>query len=255
MINRVKQKLETNFTILPNEIFDGTLSAKAIGIFAYLCSKDDGWTFYQSEIEKHFKIGQSAVSTGLKELEDNGFLLRYRERSEDGKMGKNIYILYPNKEDYEKSGKAYTGKSHIGKTHIGKSKTNNKDNNNKEGSNKNNTKKINKKKSDNGDDLELSENLNIEAYNAWCEYKGSKYSKRGKNLSANKLSKYSHDKQMEMVENSIIGGYKGLFEPKTTKSNTNTYETDAERRKRVIDEVCGVNISNTNFVDVELLDE
>lgn len=71
--------------------------------------------------------------------------------------------------------------------------------------NKKNTKK---------EENDLPENLNKEAFDLWITYKGSSYSKQGKTLSANKLAKYSHDVQMQMVENSIMNNYKGLFEPK-----------------------------------------
>ena len=65
----------------------------------------------------------------------------------------------------------------------------------------------------------LPENLNLEAYELWLDYKGKQYSQQGKTLSANKLAKYSHETQMQMVENSIINNYKGLFdvEPKIAK--------------------------------------
>ena len=138
MINRIKQKLNKDFTILPNEVFNGNLTAKAIGIFAYLCSKDDDWVFYQTEIEQHFKMGITAVSTALKELEDNGLLLRYRERK-SGKLGNMVYILFPNEDDYNYIGKTYIGKSNIGKSCIGKSKANNRDNTNREEKKRDNT--------------------------------------------------------------------------------------------------------------------
>ena len=138
MINRVKEKLFDNFTLLPNELFNGELSAKAVGIFAYLCSKDEDWVFYQKEIENHFNMGASAVASGLKELEEAGLLLRYRMRDDKGRLGKNIYILYPTERDF-KEAEPYIGKSHLGKKYIGKSNTINKDNNNKEDNNKDNS--------------------------------------------------------------------------------------------------------------------
>ena len=62
-------------------------------------------------------------------------------------------------------------------------------------------------------------NLNIKAFNHWCDYKGKNYSMQGKTLSANKLSKFTPKEQQQMVDNSIMNNYKGLFEVKQQKSS------------------------------------
>lgn len=70
----------------------------------------------------------------------------------------------------------------------------------------------------------LPENLNLEAFKMWCDYKGKSYGEKGKSLSANKLSKYPPKTQLEMVENSIMNNYKGLFEVRkdnSKKTNNN----------------------------------
>jgi len=68
-------------------------------------------------------------------------------------------------------------------------------------------------------DYSKHENLNIEAFQMWIEYKGKSYSLRGKTLSANKLSKFSKETQQDMVDNSIMSNYAGLFEVKQQNSN------------------------------------
>jgi len=70
------------------------------------------------------------------------------------------------------------------------------------------------------DDKSYPENLNMEAFKMWCEYKGKKYTKKGKTLSANKLAKFPKDIQMKMVENSIMNNYAGLFEISDKKEKT-----------------------------------
>jgi len=74
------------------------------------------------------------------------------------------------------------------------------------------------------------DNLNIKAFEDWLAYKGSNYSRQGKTLSMNKLTKFDPITQREMVDNSIMNNYKGLFEIKKqnngqTKSNNKTYDT------------------------------
>lgn len=67
----------------------------------------------------------------------------------------------------------------------------------------------------------LPKNLNIEAFKMWCNYKGKSYSNQGKKLSINKLINYPKDMQMQMVENSIMNNYKGLFEVKQNNAAAN----------------------------------
>lgn len=75
-----------------------------------------------------------------------------------------------------------------------------------------------------------NKNLNLEAFEEWCEYKGKNYSSKGKSLSANFLSKYDKTTQMQMVESSIRNGYKGLFELKPPS----TAELSEEERNRLM---------------------
>ncbi len=69
----------------------------------------------------------------------------------------------------------------------------------------------------------LPDELNIEAFKQWEIYKGKSYSRQGKTLSINKLIKYPKNIQMQMVENSIINNYAGLFEIKQQGNNQNNF--------------------------------
>jgi len=72
--------------------------------------------------------------------------------------------------------------------------------------------------------------LNIEAFNMWIEYKGKSYKQQGRTLSINKLIKYPKDVQLQMVENSIMNNYKGLFEIKPQSNQIAQYQP-----KQIID--------------------
>jgi hypothetical protein len=100
----------------------------------------------------------------------------------------------------------------------------------------------------------LPENLNIEAFNSWCDYKGKSYSKQGRTLTINKLTKYSKDVQQQMVDNSIMNNYKGLFEVKQNnqqkQSQQNTYETKSQRNARLLNEA--FDMGNRNNLGVIL---
>lgn len=77
----------TNFTIVSNQIVnDDSLSLKSKGIYLYLCSKPDGWDFYIPEIAKWCTDGIKSVRSGLKELEEAGYLFRHRLNGNGGKF-------------------------------------------------------------------------------------------------------------------------------------------------------------------------
>ena len=62
-------------------------------------------------------------------------------------------------------------------------------------------------------------NINQDAFNEWMKYK--KYKNKGAiTKTLNMLNKYDYQTQQEMVDKSIMNEYKGLFEPKQKRSNT-----------------------------------
>jgi hypothetical protein len=103
--------------------------------------------------------------------------------------------------------------------------------NHQENSTSNNTTSINIKNKQK--DEVLPENLNIEAFNSWCEYKGKSYSKQGRTLTINKLIQYPKAEQLLMVENSIMNNYKGLFEIKQTSKQVSTQTRPQQNQKSI----------------------
>ena len=76
------------YTVLNNGIFrDENLSAKSLGILAKMLSLPDNWEFSETGLCSIFKKdGRSSIRSGLKELEENGYLVRSRVRDENGKL-------------------------------------------------------------------------------------------------------------------------------------------------------------------------
>ena len=79
---------KTNFSIVSNAVIvDERVSFKDKGIYAYLCSRCDGWSFFLKEIASNSNDGVDAVRSGLKELEQGGYLIRHMTNSpESGKF-------------------------------------------------------------------------------------------------------------------------------------------------------------------------
>lgn len=95
-----RAKRDSNYTIMSNAgLQDARLSLKAKGLLAYMLSLPDDWIFYESEIVKHATDGKQSVRTGLKELQENGYLLKEQARSKVGKFSKVDWVLFDEPEN------------------------------------------------------------------------------------------------------------------------------------------------------------
>ena len=75
-------------------ISNNKLSWKAKGILAYVLSMPDDWVFYVSELEKHSIDGETALRSGLKELEEAGYITKKQTRAKDGKISGYEWIIH-----------------------------------------------------------------------------------------------------------------------------------------------------------------
>lgn len=74
-----------NFAQIHNAaLADGRLSFKARGILAFLLSRPPGWHTSAERLAKSGIDGERAVKSGLKELEEHGYLQRSRRHAPDG---------------------------------------------------------------------------------------------------------------------------------------------------------------------------
>ena len=94
---RIKKQYQKGFTTVDNVVLDDTnLSWKAKGLFVYLWSQSDEWDFYESEVVKHSTDKIASLKSGLKELEQQGYLKRQRKRDDKGHLKENEWILSDN---------------------------------------------------------------------------------------------------------------------------------------------------------------
>ncbi len=85
------------FTVISNDVLNNTaLSWKAKGLFAYLWSQSDLWDFYEVEVLKHSTDGRASLRAGLKELEEHGYLKRYRNRDDKGILSESKNRIFLN---------------------------------------------------------------------------------------------------------------------------------------------------------------
>lgn len=90
---KIKKKYQKGFTTLDNAVInDESLSWKAKGLFVYLWSRPDNWSYRVSEVAKHSKDGLGSTSSGVNELEKAGYLKR-QQKNEHGVFGDTVWTL------------------------------------------------------------------------------------------------------------------------------------------------------------------
>lgn len=114
---RVFKESGSFVTVHKNFIHDDKLTWKSKGILLYLLSRPDDWQVYENELEKHSADGRDSLKSGIKELEDKGYIARSRKRDEKGRLKEYDYAVFeqPNQNGLSNVGKPYVGKPYVGK--------------------------------------------------------------------------------------------------------------------------------------------
>ena len=206
-MKKILVKKNNNYTTINNEfIFNKNMSLKAKGLLCHLLALPENWELYVEEIEKWHKDGKKAIYSCFKELSQLGYIERVIQR-EKGKIVKWDYIVYE---------KPLSQKVEVEKLQIENAPLLNTD----IILNTDNTKKR--------FDFESLEELNIDVWKKWREYRKETfrltYKPIGEKAAVGKLLRMSqgcHEVQEHIVQQSIENGWKGLFALKEqTKSKT-----------------------------------
>ena len=84
-----------DFTVIANSVFkDRRLSAKAKGILVEMLSLPENWDYTLKGLTTLFSDGIDSIRQGIKELEENGYILRERKRDARGRLGGMEYVIY-----------------------------------------------------------------------------------------------------------------------------------------------------------------
>lgn len=89
----VKSKHASNYTVLPNEIFNSGLSIEAIGLLSYFLSLPHDWVIYKTQLHNQLNMGREKVDRIFKELQTKGYLLSVKQIDDKGKFTYN-HIIY-----------------------------------------------------------------------------------------------------------------------------------------------------------------
>lgn len=93
----LRKEHKEKYTCISNDVFRSDLSLKARGMLCTMLSLPNDWWFSENGLQAILKDGQTSIRSAIKELESAGFLSRTRERDENGRMGKCVWIVcdYP----------------------------------------------------------------------------------------------------------------------------------------------------------------
>jgi hypothetical protein len=101
-----------NFTVIRNTVLrDERLSYRARGVLAAILSRPDNWRTDSDSLARQGKEGRDAVRTALKELEDIGYLVRFREQDKKTGQWRSHCFVY----DDPENGKPVVGEPSVGK--------------------------------------------------------------------------------------------------------------------------------------------
>ncbi|MCU5745885.1 conserved phage C-terminal domain-containing protein [Staphylococcus sp. SQ8-PEA] len=160
---RVYKESGNFVTVHKDFIHDSNISWKAKGILLYLLSRPDDWQIYETELEQHSTDGLSGLKSGIKQLEEIGYIQRNRKRDKSGRLNGYEYLVYeqPHHIRFSNVGKTVNGKTNNGKTVNGKSHTTNNNRTNNDLTNNNST---------NNDGNTLSGNPTVYPYRDVIDY-------------------------------------------------------------------------------------
>lgn len=107
---KITVRKSRNYTTIDNNIFKNkNLSLKARGLLTTMLSLPDDWDYTVAGLCLILKDGKTSIQSALKELEENGYLVRTKERSADGRFqGYNYDLFETPKEDPPLSEKPLT---------------------------------------------------------------------------------------------------------------------------------------------------
>ena len=91
----VKSKHASNYTVLPNKIFNDGLSIEAIGLLSYFLSLPHDWVIYKTQLHSQLNMGREKLDRVFKELQDKGYVLSVKEMNDKGQFTYN-HIVYDN---------------------------------------------------------------------------------------------------------------------------------------------------------------
>lgn len=91
----IRVEKNKNYTVMSNvHLRDEALTLKAKGLLSLILSLPEDWNYSVKGLVAICKEGRSGVMSGLRELEEAGYLSRRQLRDEHGLMSQTEYVIY-----------------------------------------------------------------------------------------------------------------------------------------------------------------
>ena len=105
----VKKNKENPFVQLYKKTLeDNRLTWKAKGVWAYLMSKPDNWIVRVEDlVNRSSNDKRDSIRTALRNLEENGYIIRTKARNEKGKYAGYDYVIFETAPETEKPSPDY----------------------------------------------------------------------------------------------------------------------------------------------------
>jgi hypothetical protein len=102
-IMRIQKNKYNPYVIMNKEFLSNeNLSFKAKGILSYLLSKPDDWIVLVKDIVNRSKDGRDSVYSGIKELIEEGYIVRHRIKEKGKFIGIEYFVYeYPVSKDFQ----------------------------------------------------------------------------------------------------------------------------------------------------------
>lgn len=93
----IRVKKTKDYTVMSNyHLKDKNLSLKAKGLISLMLSLPDDWDYSVAGLSQICLEGKDSITNALNELEQNGYLVREQNRTDNGQFGGANYVLYEN---------------------------------------------------------------------------------------------------------------------------------------------------------------
>lgn len=241
-----------SFTRIPNAIIDESkLNPYQFQLFSIIVRKTDGWCKVEdgislSQFQKMVTFSKNTIIKTLRQLEELGYIEIIAHFDSEKKI--HSYNTYKVSQGVVHEVNKGSSRGEQGVVHeVNKQK--------KAITKETNT--INKKNTKKENLVQVLKTKELGAVNKkslyeWLEFKNWNYKKAGITKLVNMLSKYSFETQQEMIDNSIMNNYQGLFAPKN--QNKPQYKQNRGTSRDLIENALKVP-SSQNIEDCEIIDE
>lgn len=90
-----KSKHASNYTVIPNDIFESGIEFTSISLLVYLLSLPPDWVIYKTTLHKKLGIGRDKLNTMFQDLKKHGYIISVQKQTRNGAEWEHIVYDKP----------------------------------------------------------------------------------------------------------------------------------------------------------------